>query len=213
MKTNKINSNFIDLLLPEGILDMQNKGGIPSPELINEWNELKERTLFVNTDIDETIVDYISYYIRKWNIDDEALPVEIRTPIKIFINTNGGLLNDTMHCCDMIKASKTPVYTICQGYAYSSGGLLLIAGHKRFCYQSSTYLLHAGSTGMGGNATTVFDTLDFQKSYEKRVKAFVVKNTKFSEEDYDKNYRKELYLDSDGMLEHGIVDAILTEII
>lgn len=203
---------FIEVLLPEGTQELVGKQ-LPTIDSINEWLDFKNRNLFINTDIDEDIVDYLAYNIRKWNLEDTLLPIEDRLPIKVFINSNGGLLNETMHCCDLIKLSKTPVYTICQSKAYSSGGLILVAGHKKFCYPSSTYLLHAGSTGMGGNTTSVFDTLDFQKAYEKRVKRLVVECTKFTEKEYDKNYRKELYLDSDDMLKYGVVDEILTEII
>jgi ATP-dependent Clp protease protease subunit len=204
---------FIDALLPEGIEELRKGGIIPLPEDINQWKDLNERTLFINDDIDETIVNYLAYYIRMFNIEDKDIKFDDRKPIKVFINSNGGLLNETMHCCDLIKLSKTPVYTICQSKAYSSGGLLLISGHKRYCYPSSTYLLHNGSTGMGGKTDTVFDTLEFQKKYEKKVKDLVISCTKFTPKEYDKNYRVELYLDSEDMLKYGVIDEVLEEII
>ena len=49
-------------------------------------------------------------------------------------------------------------------------------------------------------------------TYEKHIKEFVCNNTSFTEDEYDRNYRVELYLDSKGMIEHGVVDEIVTEI-
>lgn len=203
---------FVEILLPEGTQELVGKQ-LPSLESINMWKDENNRDLFINEDITEEIVNHVGYNIRKWNIEDSHLETECRKPIRIFINTYGGDLNSTMFVTDLIKASKTPIHTICQGTAYSAGGLLLIAGHKRYCYPSSTYLLHSGSTGARGSMTQVFDSIEFQKKYEKRVKDFVCKHTNFTTKEYDKNYRVELYLDSDGMLEHGIVDEILTTII
>lgn len=205
---------FIEILLPDDVAELQKKGGVPSPEIINEWQDISDRRLYIS-DVDESIVDYLSYYITKWNLEDKRneIAVEDRKPIKVFINSNGGSLNETMYCNDIMMVSETPVYTICQSKAYSAGGLLLIAGDKRFCYPSSTYLLHAGSTGMGGNTTTVFDTLEFQKRYEGKVKDMVLTNTKITEDLYDEVYRKEWYLTAEEMLQYGIVDKILTDII
>ena len=207
-------NNFIEILFPKSITDMQEKGGIPSPEVINEWQDITERRLYVE-DINETIIDYLSYYIAKWNLDDDKneIPIGQRKPIKVFINSNGGVLNETMHCIDIIDASKTPVFTICQSKAFSAGGLLLKAGHKRYCYKSSVYLLHAGSTGMGGSTTAVFDTLKFQEKYEQKVKKFVLNRTKITEKEYEEIYRKEWYLDAEDMLKYGIVDEIIDEIV
>lgn len=205
--------DFLDIIIPESLLKLKNKGNIPIPDEINEWKDLQERALYINSNIDETIVDYLAYYIRQYNLEDKDISIEQRKPIKIFINSNGGLLNETMFCCDIIKASKTPIYTICQSKALSSGGLLLISGHKRFCHPSSIYLLHNGSTGMGGRTDSVFDTLEFHKKYEKKIKDLVISHTKFTSEEYDKNYRVELFLDAEDMLKYGVVDEILTEII
>lgn len=185
---------------------------MPTPDFFEEWQDYHNREIYINFDITEDIIDSIGYRLSKWNKEDKGIIEKNRRPIKIFINTDGGDLNATMHVCDLMKMSKTPIYTICQGKAYSAGGLILIAGHKRFCYPSSTYLLHDGSGGVGGNMSAVFDTIAFQKKYEEKVKDFVVSNTEFTNEEYDKNYRVQLYLTSEDMVKFGVVDEILTEI-
>ena len=210
MKRENIES-LIELLLPE-TKDLQKP--IASFDSIMEWVDLKERRLNVPIEIDDDLVATIGYLIKFYNNEDNKnnIPVEERKPIKLFIHCYGGALYATMAVCDLIKMSKTPVWTINEGVAYSAGGLLLIAGHRRFAYPSSSYLLHSGSTGAKGSTTQVFDNIDFQRSYEKHIKEFVCNNTSFTEDEYDRNYRVELYLDSKGMIEHGVVDEIVTEI-
>ena len=214
MRKQDDNKLFIDVILPEETQDMLGKQ-LPSLDSINLWKDHINRRLYVNEDISDNLLDYVGYAIKEYNYEDDKnnVPIEQRKPIKIFINSYGGDLAPTMAVLDLMEMSKTPVWTIGEGNNYSSGGLLLIGGHKRFCYKSSTYLLHSGSTGARGSMTQVFDSIEFQKKYEKRVKQFVVDHTKFTSEEYDKNYRVELYLDSEGMLEHGVVDSVLDHII
>lgn len=214
MKQITKNDLFIDVLLPEDTQELVGKQ-LPSIDSVNGWRDLSDRRLFVNEDISDNLLDYVGYWIKQYNYQDDKnnIPYEERVPIKIYINSYGGDLPPTMAVVDLMDMSKTPVWTIGEGNNYSSGGLLLIGGHKRFCYKSSTYLLHSGCTGARGSMTQVFDSIEFQKKYEKRVKDFVCKHTKFTPKEYDKNYRVELYLDSDGMLENGVVDEILDHII
>jgi ATP-dependent protease ClpP protease subunit len=45
------------------------------------------------------------------------------------------------------------------------------------------------------------------------IASTILKKTIISEELYDKNFRVDWFLDAQEMLEHGIIDEILTEII
>ena len=74
-----------------------------------------------------------------------------RKPIVIYINSPGGWVYDTWGLIDIIQHSKTPVHTVCTGYAMSSAFKLLIAGHKRYCYPHSTLMYHQFSVEHMGN--------------------------------------------------------------
>ena len=111
---------------------------------------IANREVFVGT-IGPGLGDNIDMYIRYWNMkDDEAgIPVEKRQPIKVYIDSNGGCLDDTLTMIDAISMSKTPVWTICVGNAYSGGFFTFIAGHKRIAYPMSSFMFHEGSTNSG----------------------------------------------------------------
>ena len=86
-------------------------------------------------------------------VDDEAkIPVEERKPIKIYIQSPGGMLTSTFTMIDSIKLSKTPVYTIAMGETYSGGFFTFLAGHKKFAYPHASFLYHEGATANGGDA-------------------------------------------------------------
>ena len=214
MNTNK-DYEFIEFEIPAELLQMQEKGGIPSLEQVNEWYDNTNRNLYVNAQIDDGLIDYVVYSIRRWNIEDnqKGLTYDQRKPIKIFINSDGGMLAPTMHACFVIKKSKTPIYTICQSRAYSSAGLLLSAGHVRYCDQFSSYLLHDGGTGVSGNLAKVQDAMTFTTIQEKQVKEFVCSTTNITPQKYAKEYRKDWFMCAEDMLKYGVVDVIADEII
>lgn len=184
---------------------------LPDPMLLEYYRRLKKREILWNDDIDDTTID-IALYIKKWNAEDKGMAPEERKPIKIFINSDGGSVDTVLHIIDMIGLSKTPVYTIGMGRVYSAGGLLLMAGHKRYIFQHTSCLIHDGSSGTIGSIGKMLDNLEFTKELEKRMKKYILSSTKITEEVYDKNYRRDWFLFSDEMIELGIADEIVADI-
>lgn len=184
---------------------------LPDPTLLEYYRRLKKREILWNDEIDDTTID-IALYIKKWNEEDRGIPVGMRRPIKIFINSDGGSVDTVLHIIDMIGLSKTPVYTIGMGRVYSAGGLLLMAGHKRYIFQHTSCLIHDGSSGAIGSIGKMLDNLEFTKELEKRMKQYILSSTHISEEQYDQNYRRDWFMFSDEMIELGIADEIVADI-
>lgn len=51
--------------------------------------------------------------------------------------------------------------------------------------------------------------MKFNEKFEKRIADFIVSHTNLSEDDYAAIERYEAYMDSDEMLEKGLVDEII----
>lgn len=184
---------------------------LPTPELVEFYRRLREREIVWNDIIEDGLID-VSLYIMKWNKEDKGIPVEERKPIKIFINSDGGSVNATLFTADVISLSKTPVITIGMGRAYSSGGLLLMAGHKRYIFETTSILIHDGSTGALGDTGKVLDNLEFTKESENRTCNFILKHTKISRELMERNYRRDWFMFSEDAIKYGIADKIITDI-
>lgn len=134
--------------------------------------------------------------------------------ITIYINTNGGSVYDGLVVCDVIERLKTKTDIIVLGYAYSMGSLILMAGKNnpnvtRYCYSFSTALIHGGSSFVSGTSSQVKDYFKFNEKFEKRIGDFIVSHTNLTEDDYAAIERYEAYMDSDEMLEKGLVDIVL----
>lgn len=180
---------------------------------VNEWLDIESRRLFVKSEITSKLLEYIGYYILRWNEEDEIAEANDskyqRPLIRIYINSVGGSLFPTMTTCDIIENSVTPVHTFGQAYSFSGAGLLLMSGHKRFAWKHSTFLYHAGSLALQGSVFSVHDTINFNKQYFKAVKKFVLGRTKISKKEYKKRYRDEWFMNSKDMLHYGIIDEII----
>jgi ATP-dependent Clp protease protease subunit len=174
--------------------------------------QLENRELFLAEVVDDDVIYDIAHHIIRFNREDKDVPVEQRKPIKIYINSYGGDLIAINSVISTIKLSKTPVYTYNLGKAFSAGGLLLIAGHKRFTFADSVVLIHQGSSGASGTTSQVIDQVEFQKRQEERVKAFILGATKITPEQYKDKFKEEWFFFGDESIELGVTDELITEL-
>ena len=153
-------------------------------------------------------------YIRFWNEYDDShnIPIESRKPIKIYIDSCGGSLTDTFTIIDAIKMSKTPVYTINMGCAYSGGFFVFICGHKRIAYPHSSFLFHEGSTGTSGTSSQFENYTAFYKRQLNQIKEIVLENTNMTEEEYQEIKKDDIWYDVKDGIEKGFVDEIAKEL-
>lgn len=176
---------------------------------------IANREVFVGT-IGPGLGDNIDMYIRYWNMKDEeaGIPVEERQPIKVYIDSNGGCLDDTLTMIDAISMSKTPVWTICVGNAYSGGFFTFIAGHKRIAYPMSSFMFHEGSTNSGTvDAGKFRNYADFYSRQMELLKKVTLKYTKISEEDYEHHRKDDWWFFAEEGIKYGFVDEIAKELI
>lgn len=179
-----------------------------SPATYQYYKNLKNRTIIINDQITADIVE--SAMIPLIEMDNDGTG----KPITILLSTLGGSLFDGMNFCSVIDSLKTPTTIKVMTYAYSMGGIILMAGYnnpnvKKVCYKYSTALLHAGSTYLEGNSSSVKDQFHFHQKFEDKIKEYTLSHSKITEEEYEKMERYEFYMDSDTMLEKGLVDEIL----
>jgi ATP-dependent Clp protease protease subunit len=172
------------------------------------------REIFIGTIVPGLGKD-VDQVIRFWNNYDNAkeIPVECREPIKIYIDSLGGDLIETFTMIDSISMSKTPVWTICTGAAYSGGFFTFIAGHKRFAYPLSSFLYHEGSTGTSGDASKFRNFAAFYEKQMKQLKEVVLKYTTIDEDTYEKHIKDDWWFTAEEALEYGICDEISKELI
>lgn len=174
--------------------------------------EVKERKLFLNNEVEEYVIGDLVRHILRYNRLDKGLPPEERKPIIIYINTPGGVVTDGYCLIDAIISSKTPVYTVNIGTAYSMGFLIFIAGHKRIAMPNSTFLCHDGSSFAWDSTNKLKDRVDFEAGeMEEHTKNFIVSRTNINSDLYEKNKRKEWYFYPEEAKRLGVATHIVGE--
>lgn len=173
--------------------------------------DLKQRKLFLNVDIDQFSIADIVKHIMQINKEDKGLEPHERMPILLYITSNGGEVDSGFELIDVIMNSKTPVYTINLGYQYSMGFLIGLSGHKRFATRNAKFLMHDGSNFVYNSGAKAQDQMEFNRKIESRIKQYVLSRSKVSEEEYDSKLRVEWYLFADEAKEKGFVDYIIGE--
>ncbi len=188
---------------------------IPSPETALDKCAFLERKVYIDAAITQETGQPVLQLIQFWNSEDEfnGTPVEKRMPIQVYIDSPGGSLTTSFLIVDAIKNSKTPVYTVAVGTAYSGGFFILIAGHKRLGFPNSTYLYHQGSATITGDAHNVELAASFYNNYQmKQIKNHVLGSTKITDELYEKHIKDDWWIGAKKAKKLGIIDEICTDV-
>lgn len=183
-------------------------------DIVDFSQSINDRVIFLSAIVDGTGY-YVDRLIRYWNkVDDKNnIPIEERQPIKIYIDSMGGSMCDTLTMVDSIKLSKTPVWTIVVCAAYSGGFFTFIAGHKRIAYPHASFLYHEGATGTSGTAAQFENYTAFYKRQLNQLKQIVLENTNITEEEYKDIKKDDVWYTAEDGVEKGFVDEIAKEFV
>ena len=171
-------------------------------------NLLNRRTIVLNSEIDENILETVVLPLKEFETDN------IASPVTLILNTPGGSVADGLMICNVIDNYKKPLEIIVPSYSCSMGTIILSSGNKnpnvtKKAYPFSFALFHSGQTYVGGESSTVDDIVDFNRSIDRKIRDYVIKNTNISEELYDAHHRKQWYISAEEMLEYGVIDEII----
>lgn len=166
---------------------------------------LSERKVFLWGQVDDDSAKHVI---------DRLLYLDAIEPgkeIQFFINSPGGYVTSGMAVYDIIKTLKSPVSTICMGFAASMGSLLLSVGAKgkRFIYPHAKVMIHQPSGGAQGQSSDIqIQAQEILKT--KRVSAQILADN--CGQSFDKvmaDFDRDYWMDSNESLAYGIVDAII----
>ena len=186
---------------------------LPTPEEFTYWKDRQNRTFYVDYEIDEcySLVE-LAKIIIQMNIEEKDIPKEELQPIRLFIHSYGGDLEQANFFGDLVQSSRIPIITIAMGVAMSAGFLIFLSGHKRYAFKHTQMLVHSGSAAFQGTAEQIEEA---QKNYKKQIeemKTYILEKTSIDEKTFNKNRTKDWYLSSDELLKYNVIDEIITDI-
>lgn len=202
--------DLLDIFIPE---ETGCTLSLPDPDILTYYEQLDERFLWVDSEIDEGLL-VATKKIILWNIRDKDIAVEDRIPIKVCIFSPGGSLAETMHACSVMQMSKTPICTVNMGMALSGGFLLLTAGHEglRYTLPYSRAMLHSGSGSVMGDYEKAKDAMDDYKAQIEDMRNFIVEHTNISKQQLSKKRDRDWFMSADEQVAYGVVDRVVADI-
>ena len=185
---------------------------LADPSLVNFYEDIKNRIYWLTGEIGEETLDLVQY-IARWNREDKGIAPENRQPIRIIIDCGGGSLSVSETLSNIIKMSKTPVYSIALGFVASGASVVHLSCHKKYALPNTVFVLHKGSCN--GVSGTYDEIVSFARDYEKQIEMlmeFYIENTKYTEEEIEENIQTDWYIRMDEATEKGLVDGVITDI-
>lgn len=195
--------------LLSGIYEKLNAAEL-SPAMYQYYDQLfNHRTIILNDDISERIVEYVYLPLKAFEEDDSM------EPVTLVLNSSGGSVSDGFFLAYYLTQYSKPLNIQVLGYACSMATVFLAAGGKneniiRSCYPCSYVLIHDGYVALAASeAKTANDIMGFNNEIDTRIRQFFLDNTDLTAEEYDTHARHQWFLFADEMKKKNLIDKII----
>jgi ATP-dependent Clp protease protease subunit len=177
--------------------------GDPASDIYRQL--LKERIIFLGTQVDQTSANLICAQLLLLEAEDTARDVFL------YVNSPGGSVTDGLAIYDTMQYVRCDVSTICLGLAASMGQFLLCAGApgKRFALPHSRILMHQPSGQMQGQAADIAIQAE-QIIYLKRMMAERISfHTGQPIERIEADSDRDRWFTAEEAREYGFIDKVI----
>jgi ATP-dependent Clp protease, protease subunit len=165
---------------------------------------LRERIVFLNGPVDDGVSALVCA---------QLLFLESENPkkeISIYINSPGGVVTSGLAIYDTMQYIKSPVSTVCMGFAASMGSLLLCAGSAghRIALPNARIMLHQPSGGFQGQATDIERHAEDIIKTKRRLNEIYVRHTGRTYEEVEKTLDRDHFMSAEEAKAWGIIDHV-----
>ena len=181
-----------------------------SPTMYQYYDQLfNHRTIILNDDISERIVEFVYLPLKAFEEDDSM------EPVTLILNSSGGSVSDGFFLAYYLTGYSKPLNIQVLGYACSMATVLLAAGGRneniiRSCYPCSYVLIHDGYVALAAaEAKTANDIMAFNNSIDEKIRQFFLDNTELTAQEYDTHARHQWFLFADEMKKKNLIDKII----
>ncbi len=133
--------------------------------------------------------------------------------VNLYINSPGGLVDQTLAIYDTMQFVGSEVATYCIGQAASGAAIILMAGAKgqRYILPNAKVMMHQPYGGVTGQAEDIKIQAEEVLRDKDRLNQIISKCTGKSVDFVRENTERDRYLSAEEALEYGIVDELLEE--
>jgi len=166
---------------------------------------LKERIIFVGTQIDDQVANLIVAQLLFLSREDPE------KEIQMYINSPGGVIYAGLAIYDTMQMISNPISTVAVGVTASFGTVLLTAGTKgrRYALPNATIHLHQPLGGAQGQATDIEIQAKQILLLKTKLNEIMAKHTGQPIEVIERDTDRDFYMDPKQAVAYGLVDQVL----
>ena len=166
---------------------------------------LKDRIVFLGTDVNDDIANYITA---------QLLYLEAQDPDKdiwLYINSPGGSVTAGMAIYDTMQFVNPDVGTICVGLGASMGQFLLCAGAqgKRYALPHARIMMHQPLGGVRGQASDIAIQAEQMVYTKKILQERIAEHTGRSVEEVERDSDRDRWFTAAEAKEYGLIDHVV----
>jgi len=165
---------------------------------------LKERVIFVSGPVEDGMAALVCA---------QLLYLEAENPkkeIQMYINSPGGVVSSGLAIYDTMQYIRSPVATLCMGYAASMGSFLLAAGAPghRISLPNARIMVHQPSGGYSGKASDIERHAEDILKIKRRLNEIYAKHTGQTYQEVEDMLDADTFMTPEEARDWGLVDHV-----
>jgi ATP-dependent Clp protease, protease subunit len=166
---------------------------------------LRERIIFLGTDVNDTIADAIIAQMLFLEAEDPE------KDIQLYINSPGGSITAGMGIYDTMNQVKCDVATICFGLAASMGAFLLSGGAKgkRMSLPSSRIMIHQPLGGAQGQAVDIEIMAKEILYHKSTLNGLMAEHTGQPLSKIEEDTERDYFMSAEEAKDYGLIDKVI----
>ncbi len=166
---------------------------------------LKERIIFLGTEIDDTVANLVIAQLLFLQSDDPE------KDISLYINSPGGIVTAGLAIYDTMQFLKCDITTYCVGQAASMGAVLLAAGTsgKRYALPNARIMIHQPLGGAQGQASDINIQAQEIMRIKQILNGILAKHSGRNIDDLEKDTDRDNFMSAIQAAEYGLIDEVV----
>ncbi len=167
---------------------------------------LKERIIFLGTQIDDTVANLVIAQLLFLQSEDPE------KDISLYINSPGGVVTAGLAIYDTMQFLKCDITTYCVGQAASMGAVLLAAGSKgkRYALPNARIMIHQPLGGAQGQASDINIQAQEIMRIKKILNEILASHSGRNLEDLEKDTDRDNFMSAIQAVQYGLIDEVVT---
>jgi ATP-dependent Clp protease protease subunit len=167
---------------------------------------LRERIVFLGTQVDDTVADSIVAQLLYLEAEDPEKDVQL------YINSPGGSVTAGMAIYDTMQQIAPDVVTICFGLAASMGAFLLSGGAqgKRLALPNARIMIHQPLGGAQGQAVDIEIQAKEILYHKSKLNELLARHTQQPLDRIETDTERDFFMSATEAQDYGLIDRVLT---